>query len=82
MYITAHSTLLNAYKVQHYRYWVLWRCPSIRFLDYQKVRDVERRRAEELFGTQEEPSQLATEVSIFSSQLKIGMRPNADAFRR
>jgi U2 small nuclear ribonucleoprotein A' len=45
-----------------YRYWVLWRCPSVRFLDYQKVKQVEREKAGELFGTAEEPSELANKV--------------------
>lgn len=47
---------------QHYRYWVLWRCPSVRFLDYEKVKDAERQRGQELFGTAEEPTELATTV--------------------
>lgn len=34
----------------------------MRFLDYQKVKDVERKRAVELFGTEKEPSQLAAKV--------------------
>lgn len=48
---------------QHYRYWVIWRCPTVRFLDYQKVKDAERRMAAELFGTAEEPTALASKVS-------------------
>lgn len=47
---------------QHYRYWILWRCPSVRFLDYKKVKDVERKKAVELFGTAAEPSALASKV--------------------
>lgn len=47
---------------QNYRHWVIWRCPSIRFLDYQKVKDVERTKAEELFGTASAPSALASKV--------------------
>ncbi|KAI5305211.1 hypothetical protein KEM56_004999 [Ascosphaera pollenicola] len=44
---------------EHYRLWVIWLVPSVRFLDYQKVRDAERGRAAELFGTIEEPTDLA-----------------------
>ncbi|KAI9741521.1 MAG: U2 snRNP complex subunit [Claussenomyces sp. TS43310] len=47
---------------ENYRYWVLYRCPSVRFLDYQKVKDVERKRARELFGTASEPSALASKI--------------------
>lgn len=47
---------------ENYRYWIIWRMPSIRFLDFQKVKDVERQKAKELFGTQEEPSALASKI--------------------
>lgn len=47
---------------EHYRYWVLWRCSSVRFLDYQKVKDAERKKAAELFGTKSEPSALASKI--------------------
>ncbi|KAK1825699.1 leucine-rich repeat-domain-containing protein [Podospora conica] len=49
-------------KKEHYRYWVLWRCPSVRFLDYQKVKDAERAKARELFGTPEEMTELANKI--------------------
>jgi U2 small nuclear ribonucleoprotein A' len=48
---------------KHYRYWVLWRCPTVRFLDYQKVKDAEREKAKELFGSAEAPTELASRVS-------------------
>jgi len=50
--------------VQNYRYWVIWRCPTVRFLDFAKVRDVERKKAIELFGTAEEPTDLASKVRL------------------
>lgn len=53
--------------VQHYRYWVIWRCPTVRFLDYQKVRQAEREKAEAVFGTAEEPTELATKVRILAT---------------
>lgn len=34
----------------------------MRFLDYQRVKDVERTQAKELFGTREEPSSLAAKI--------------------
>jgi len=49
-------------RAQNYRYWVLWRCPAVRFLDYQKVKQAEREKAAELFGTAEEPTELASKV--------------------
>ncbi|KAL5426525.1 hypothetical protein PMIN06_005239 [Paraphaeosphaeria minitans] len=47
---------------ENYRSWVIWLCPSVRYLDFVKVRDVERRKATELFGTAEEPSELASKI--------------------
>ncbi|KAF9894703.1 U2 small nuclear ribonucleoprotein A' [Aspergillus nanangensis] len=53
---------------EHYRYWVIWRIPSVRFLDYQKVKDAEREKAVELFGTAEEPSALASKIMGIKSR--------------
>ena len=41
---------------------MIWLCPTVRYLDFAKVRDAERRRAAELFGTADEPSELATAI--------------------
>ncbi|OOF91430.1 hypothetical protein ASPCADRAFT_211240 [Aspergillus carbonarius ITEM 5010] len=53
---------------EHYRYYVIWRIPSVRFLDYQKVKDAEREKATELFGTAEEPSALASKIMGIKSR--------------
>ncbi|TQV96201.1 hypothetical protein V2A60_003360 [Cordyceps javanica] len=49
-------------KRENYRYWVVWKCPSVRFLDYQKVKEAERENGRELFGTEEEPTALAAKI--------------------
>ncbi|KAI1470492.1 L domain-like protein [Daldinia caldariorum] len=49
-------------KKEHYRYWVLWRCPAVRFLDFEKVKDAERKQAATLFGTAAEPTELASKI--------------------
>ncbi len=54
--------------MQNYRYWILWRCPAVRFLDYAKVKDAERTRAAELFGTPEEPTELASKIMGIKSK--------------
>lgn len=36
--------------------------PNIRFLDFQRVKDAERRKAKELFGSESEPTQLASKI--------------------
>ncbi|KAI9852319.1 MAG: U2 snRNP complex subunit [Thelocarpon superellum] len=48
---------------EHYRHYLIWKCPRLRFLDYQKVRDVERSRAVELFGTVAEPTELVSKLT-------------------
>ena len=48
---------------QNYRLWTIWRVRSVRFLDYRKVKDAERDRATELFGTPEAPTALAAKVN-------------------
>lgn len=63
---------------QNYRYWVIWRCPTVRFLDFTKVRDVERKKAKELFGTAEEPTELASQVCTSNC---LHVRSDADALR-
>ncbi|KAI1361768.1 leucine-rich repeat-domain-containing protein [Xylaria arbuscula] len=55
-------------KKEDYRYWILWRCPSVRFLDYAKVKDAERKHATELFGTTEAPTELATKIMNVKSK--------------
>lgn len=60
-----HSTLGEARLLtglQNYRYWVLWRCAAVRFIDYQKVKQAERDTAIELFGTAAEPTDLAKTI--------------------
>ncbi|KAF2750530.1 L domain-like protein [Sporormia fimetaria CBS 119925] len=47
---------------ENYRYWVIWRCPSVRFLDFERVREAERKKAAELFGTADEPTELAKQI--------------------
>lgn len=49
-------------KKQYYRYWVVWCCPSVRFLDHEKVRQAEREKSRELFGTADQPKALASEI--------------------
>lgn len=40
----------------------------MRFLDYKKVKDAEREKANELFGTATEPSALASKVSLAATR--------------
>ncbi|KAL3419774.1 U2 small nuclear ribonucleoprotein A [Phlyctema vagabunda] len=59
-----HLTLLEnpVTRKENYRLWVVWRCPTVRFLDYKKVKDFERKQAAEIFGTAAEPSALASTI--------------------
>ncbi|KAI1759438.1 L domain-like protein [Hypoxylon sp. FL1150] len=66
-------------KKEHYRYWVLWRCPSVRFLDFAKVKDAERKQAAELFGSSaEEPTDLASKImGVKSKTFESGLLSTA-----
>lgn len=55
-------------RVQNYRYWLIWRIPSVRFLDFQRVKEPERQKAKELFGTESEPTQLASKIMGIKSR--------------
>lgn len=73
---------LTARSCQHYRSWVIWRIPSIRFLDYQKVKDAERAQARELFGeSPAQPTTLASKImGIKSRTFDVpSSTPGADA---
>jgi hypothetical protein len=59
--------------VQNYRYWVIWRCPTVRYFDFAKVRDVERKKAKDLFGTAEAPTDLASKVFAAAPYHLTGM---------
>ncbi|KAK8207997.1 U2 snRNP complex subunit [Zalaria obscura] len=69
-----HLTLLDnpVTSKEHYRYWVIWRCPTVRFLDFQKVKDSERSKAKELFGTKDAPTELAQKISAVRSNKSLG----------
>ncbi|KAK5551881.1 U2 snRNP complex subunit [Exophiala xenobiotica] len=59
-----HLSLLDnpVTRKEHYRSYLIWTIPSLRFLDYQKVRDAERQQANGLFGTADAPSELAAKI--------------------
>ncbi|KAK3688358.1 leucine-rich repeat-domain-containing protein [Podospora appendiculata] len=76
-----HLVLLDnpVTKRENYRYWVIWRCPSVRFLDYIKVKDAERRTASELFGTADAPTELASRIMGMKSKTFDASAPNPGA---
>jgi len=56
---------------ENYRYWVIWRCQAVRFLDFQKVKDAEREKAKQLFGTFEKPTALAQKILTIRSRTNL-----------
>ncbi|CAN6655589.1 U2 small nuclear ribonucleoprotein A' [Trichomonascus vanleenenianus] len=57
---------------KHYRLFVIWLVPSLKVLDFQKIKDVERTNARKLFGQSiEEPSQLAKDIMGESSSTAV-----------
>ncbi|OQV09773.1 Leucine-rich repeat-containing protein [Cladophialophora immunda] len=65
-----HLSLLEnpVAKKEHYRLYLIWSIPSLRFLDFQKVRQAERESANELFGSAEAPTELATKIKGLKSR--------------
>ena len=57
---------------QNYRHYVLYLAPSVRFLDFQKVKDAERVKARELFGTHEAPTELARNILAARANGSLG----------
>lgn len=53
---------------QHYRLYLIWAIPSLRFLDFQRVREVEREQGRELFGSAEAPSELVAKIKGVKSR--------------
>ncbi|KAK7527032.1 leucine-rich repeat-domain-containing protein [Phyllosticta citriasiana] len=51
---------------EHYRLWMIWRCKNLHYLDCQRVTQSERQEAVETFGTEEEPTELAMKVRLYS----------------
>ncbi|KAF3908070.1 hypothetical protein ABW21_db0204582 [Orbilia brochopaga] len=46
----------------NYRLFVIWKCPTVRYLDYERVRDAERKAAQKLFGTEDDPTPAAAQI--------------------
>ncbi|EEQ88976.1 U2 snRNP complex subunit [Blastomyces dermatitidis] len=65
-----HVSLLEnpVTRKEHYRLWVIFLLPTVRFLDYQRVKDVERHRAAELFGTPSNPTPLTSKIMGIKSR--------------
>ncbi|RIA93871.1 leucine-rich repeat-domain-containing protein [Glomus cerebriforme] len=54
---------------QWYRSWIIWRIKSVRVLDFNRVRDVERKEAKQLFVTSKgEMTSLAKSISEIASK--------------
>lgn len=51
---------------------MIWSIPSLRFLDYERVRDHERQEAKDLFGTSEEPTEVAAKIRGVKSNVLDG----------
>ncbi|KAM7217072.1 Leucine-rich repeat domain containing protein [Rhypophila decipiens] len=74
-----HLTMIDnpVTKKEHYRLWVIWRCPTVRFFDFKKVKDSERTEAKELFGTAENPTELAQKImGVKSKNFGVGASAN------
>ncbi|KAF9555523.1 U2 small nuclear ribonucleoprotein A' [Mortierella alpina] len=54
-------------KKKYYRSWIVWKLPSVRVLDFQKVKKVERQEAKKLFEGKSGPSALAESIAATKS---------------
>ncbi|QOU19824.1 hypothetical protein BRETT_003978 [Brettanomyces bruxellensis] len=59
--------------LKNYRLWTIWKFPTLKILDSEKVKKNEKEEATKLFGTHKEPTDLARKVS--ESAVDIGMGP-------
>ncbi|KAJ3244418.1 U2 small nuclear ribonucleoprotein A' [Chytriomyces hyalinus] len=57
---------------KNYRLWVIFNCPSVRVLDFRRVKDAERKAAKELFSGSKEAKTLASETAAEVSTLTPG----------
>lgn len=55
---------------------MIWSIASLRYLDYNRVRDAERDAATELFGTAAEPTELAAKIRGVKSRVVDGAATN------
>ncbi|KAK3821458.1 MAG: small nuclear ribonucleoprotein U2A [Benniella sp.] len=54
-------------KKKYYREWVVWKIPSVRVLDFNKIKKTERDRAKKLFEGKSGPSALAESIAATKS---------------
>ncbi|KXL50902.1 hypothetical protein M433DRAFT_151028 [Acidomyces richmondensis BFW] len=75
-------------KKEHYRTYLLWLAPQIRFLDFQKVKDAERALARDLFGpSPDAPTDLARSIRAAAHRSstapqQVAMFPNGGGAKR
>jgi len=60
---------------QNYRYFLIHLAPTLRFIDFQRVRDSERSQARDLFGTRSEPTELAQ--TVYAQRSSRSFAPSA-----
>ncbi|KAI1615037.1 U2 small nuclear ribonucleoprotein A [Exophiala viscosa] len=82
-----HLSLLEnpVTRKEHYRLYLIWSMPSVRFLDYQKVKRAERQQANDLFGTADAPTELAAKIKgtkTRSFEVGAGVNGTAEGKRK
>ncbi len=56
---------------ENYRLWLIWLIPSLRIIDFQKIKDIERKRSIELFGTWDLKTSLTNSILSIKSNINI-----------
>ncbi|WBW71747.1 U2 snRNP-associated protein Lea1 [Schizosaccharomyces osmophilus] len=68
--LTHLSCLDNAVSQnQYYRLYLVWRIPSLHILDFERVRENERSRSQEMFGTIDRPTEIAASIMGVKSRV-------------
>lgn len=59
--------------IEDYRLWCIWRFPKLQVLDFQRIKDYERKQAVELFGTNEDRIKdiLSEKTKVINNQEKL-----------
>lgn len=57
-------------ELPHYRLWCISRIPGLKILDFQKIKDKERKEAAEVFGSVEKPTKLVAKYLKMTSNAK------------
>jgi U2 small nuclear ribonucleoprotein A' len=63
LYLTGNPVIKN----KSYRLWCIWRFPTLQVLDFERVKQIERKQAKEMFDNNEELVNSILAIGVFSN---------------